>query len=36
MRFLPLLLRNLLRKKTRSVLTLGSVAVALFQQREVG
>ncbi len=30
MRFLPLILRNLLRKKTRTVLTVGSIAVALF------
>ncbi len=30
MRFLPLLLANLLRKKVRTVLTLGSFAVALF------
>ncbi len=30
MRFLPLVLRNLFRKKTRTLLTLGSVAVALF------
>ncbi|HPA81942.1 MAG TPA: hypothetical protein PLS95_14080, partial [Thermoanaerobaculales bacterium] len=30
MRFLPLVLRNLRRKKTRTVLTIGSIAVALF------
>lgn len=30
MRFLPFILRNLLRKKTRTVLTIGSIAVALF------
>ena len=30
MRFLPLILANLLRKKVRTVLTLGSFAVALF------
>lgn len=29
-RFLPLVLRNLLRKKTRAILTVGSIAVALF------
>lgn len=30
MRFLPFILRNLKRKKTRTVLTIGSIAVALF------
>lgn len=30
MRFLPLILRNFKRKKTRSILTVGSIAVALF------
>lgn len=30
MKFLPFILRNLLRKKTRTLLTLGSIAVALF------
>jgi putative ABC transport system permease protein len=29
-KFLPLILRNLLRKKTRTLLTVGSIAVALF------
>jgi putative ABC transport system permease protein len=29
-KFLPLILRNLLRKKTRTLLTIGSIAVALF------
>jgi putative ABC transport system permease protein len=29
-KYLPLILRNLLRKKTRSLLTIGSIAVALF------
>lgn len=29
-RFAPLVLRNLLRKKTRAVLTVGSIAIALF------
>jgi putative ABC transport system permease protein len=29
-KFLPLILKNLLRKKTRSLLTIGSIAVALF------
>jgi len=30
MRFLPFILRNLKRKKTRTILTVGSIAVALF------
>ena len=30
MRFLPLVLRNFRRKKTRTILTIGSIAVALF------
>jgi len=30
MRFLPFILRNLTRKKTRTILTIGSIAVALF------
>ncbi len=30
MKFLPLVLKNLFRKKTRAVLTIGSIAVALF------
>lgn len=30
MKYLPLILRNLLRKKTRTLLTIGSIAVALF------
>lgn len=30
MKFLPLILRNLGRKKTRTILTIGSIAVALF------
>ncbi len=30
MKFLPFVLRNLLRKKTRTLLTIGSIAVALF------
>ena len=30
MRFLPFILRNLRRKKTRTILTVGSIAVALF------
>jgi putative ABC transport system permease protein len=30
MRFLPFVLRNLKRKKTRTILTIGSIAVALF------
>ena len=30
MRFLPLILRNFKRKKTRTILTVGSIAVALF------
>ena len=30
MRFLPFILRNLKRKKTRTILTIGSIAVALF------
>jgi putative ABC transport system permease protein len=30
MKFLPFIFRNLLRKKTRTVLTVGSIAVALF------
>ena len=30
MRFLPLILRNFRRKKTRTILTVGSIAVALF------
>ncbi|MCP4898121.1 MAG: FtsX-like permease family protein [bacterium] len=29
-RFVPLVLRNLLRKKTRTILTIGSIAIALF------
>jgi putative ABC transport system permease protein len=30
MKFLPFILRNLFRKKTRTILTIGSIAVALF------
>ena len=30
MKFLPFILRNLKRKKTRTILTVGSIAVALF------
>ena len=30
MRYLPFILRNLKRKKTRTILTVGSIAVALF------
>ena len=30
MKYLPFIFRNLFRKKTRTILTIGSIAVALF------